>query len=65
MNAPRPAPDLARLLIFDRRGWKRLPFGEFADSVNERAERDRPGHWVHRGLPIDCLRRNFRVVRIS
>ncbi len=31
-------PDWAKLPLFDRKGWKRLPFGAFADSVNERVE---------------------------
>jgi type I restriction enzyme S subunit len=31
-------PAWAKLPIFDRKGWKKLPFGEFAQSVNERVE---------------------------
>lgn len=34
----RPNPDWAKLPIFDRKGWKRMPFGAFADSINERVE---------------------------
>lgn len=34
----RPNPDWAKLSLFDRKGWKRLPFGAFAESVNERVE---------------------------
>ncbi len=36
--ALRVNPDWARLPLFDRKGWKRLPFGAFADSINERVE---------------------------
>jgi restriction endonuclease S subunit len=31
-------PDWASLPLFDRKGWKRMHFGEFAESVNERAD---------------------------
>lgn len=31
-------PDWAKLPLFDRSGWKRLPFGAFAESVNERVD---------------------------
>ena len=31
-------PDWASLPIFSRKGWKRLPFGSFADSSNSRVE---------------------------
>src|SRR4051812_1356955 len=31
-------PGWAKLPLFDRAGWKRLPFGAFAESVNERVE---------------------------
>ena len=31
-------PDWAKLPLFERKGWKRLPFGAFAESVNERVE---------------------------
>lgn len=34
----RPNPEWAKLPIFDRRGWKRLPFGAFVDNINERVE---------------------------
>jgi len=33
-----PNPDWARLPVFSSKGWQRLPFGAFADSVNERIE---------------------------
>jgi hypothetical protein len=31
-------PDWKKLPLFDRTGWKRLPFGAFAENVNERVE---------------------------
>ena len=34
----RPNPDWAKLPLFERKGWRRLPFGAFAESVNERVE---------------------------
>ena len=34
----RPNLDWAKLPLFDRKGWKRMPFGSFADSINERVE---------------------------
>ena len=38
LESLRANPDWAKLTLFDRKGWKRLPFGEFAESVNERVE---------------------------
>ena len=34
----RPNPAWASLPLFDRTGWKRMAFGEFAESIGERAE---------------------------
>ena len=34
----KPNPEWASLPIFDRTGWKRLAFREFAESIGERAE---------------------------
>ena len=34
----RPNPAWAKLPLFDRKGWKRMAFGEFAESIGERAE---------------------------
>jgi hypothetical protein len=34
----RPNRDWASLPLFDRTGWKRMAFGEFAESIGERAE---------------------------
>lgn len=44
MNAPdhladlRVNPDWAKLPLFDRKGWRTMKFGDFADSINERVE---------------------------
>lgn len=37
-SLPSVNPDWAKLPLFDRTGWKRLPFGAFAESINERVE---------------------------
>lgn len=34
----KPHPDWASLPLFDRTGWKRMAFAEFAESIGERAE---------------------------
>jgi len=34
----RPNPDWASLPLFDRKGWRRLPFNKFAENINERVE---------------------------
>jgi restriction endonuclease S subunit len=33
-----PNPSWAKLPLFDRTGWRRMAFGEFAESIGERAE---------------------------
>lgn len=38
LGALRVNPDWRSLPLFDRAGWKRLPFGTFAESINERVE---------------------------
>jgi len=38
LNGLLPNPDWVKLPLFDRKGWKRMPFGAFADSINERVE---------------------------
>ena len=43
-------PDWAKLPLFDRKGWKRLPFGEFAESVNERVEPANAADEIYVGL---------------
>jgi restriction endonuclease S subunit len=34
----KPNSEWGKLPLFDREGWKRMPFGAFADSINERVE---------------------------
>lgn len=46
----RPNPDWTGLPIFDRTGWKRLPFGEFASSINERVEPADAAEEIYVGL---------------
>ena len=46
----RPNPDWAKLPLFDRKGWRRVRFGEFADSVNERVEPADAADEVYVGL---------------
>lgn len=46
----RPNPDWAKLPIFDRKGWRTLPFAEFAESVNERVEPGEAAEEIYVGL---------------
>jgi restriction endonuclease S subunit len=50
MNSLRVNPDWVKLPLFDRKGWKRLPFGAFAESVNERAEPSEAAEEIYVGL---------------
>jgi type I restriction enzyme S subunit len=57
MNAVLPSldalgvnPDWAGLPLFDRAGWRRLPFGAFADSINERVQPADAAEEVYVGL---------------
>lgn len=43
-------PDWASLPIFDRSGWKTLPFGAFAENVNERVEPSDAADEIYVGL---------------
>lgn len=43
-------PDWAQLPLFDRKGWKRLSFGAFAESVNERVEPANAATEIYVGL---------------
>ena len=43
-------PDWAKLPLFDRTGWKHLPFGAFAESVNERVEPSDAADEIYVGL---------------
>ncbi len=45
-----PNPNWAKLPLFDRNGWRRLPFGAFAESVNERVEPADAADEVYVGL---------------
>ena len=42
--------DWAKLPLFDRKGWKRLPFGAFAESVNNRVEPANAADEIYVGL---------------
>ena len=46
----KPNPDWAKLPIFDRKGWKTVAFGEFAESVNERVEPADAAEEIYVGL---------------
>ncbi len=37
-KSPTPNPHWAKLPLFDRTGWKRMAFGDFAHSIGDRAE---------------------------
>jgi hypothetical protein len=46
----RPNPDWAALPLFQRKGWTRVPFGAFAESVNVRVEPADAAEEVYVGL---------------
>ncbi len=46
----KPNPHWARLPLFDRKGWRTMAFGEFAESVNERVEPSTAAEEIHVGL---------------
>ena len=50
ITMPQVNPKWATLPIFDRKGWKTMPFGEFAESVNERVEPSTAAEEVYVGL---------------
>lgn len=50
MGRLQPNPDWAKLPLFDRNGWRRLPFGAFADSVNECVEPANAADEIYVGL---------------
>jgi len=50
LNKPTPNPDWASLPLFDRSGWKRMAFGEFAESIGERAESKDAQEEIYVGL---------------
>ncbi|MBI5818276.1 MAG: restriction endonuclease subunit S [Verrucomicrobia bacterium] len=43
-------PHWARLPLFDRKGWRTMAFGEFAESVNERVEPSTAAEEIYVGL---------------
>ena len=43
-------PAWTKLPLFERKGWKRLPFGAFAESVNERVEPANAADEIYVGL---------------
>lgn len=45
-----PNPDWGKLPLFDRTGWRTLPFGEFAQSINERVEPSEAAEDIYVGL---------------
>lgn len=55
-------PDWAKLPLFDRTGWKRLPFGAFAESVNERVEPSDAADEIYVGLD-DLDSQNLHICR--
>lgn len=50
IDALRVNSEWAKLPLFDRKGWKRLSFGAFAESVNERAEPSEAADEIYVGL---------------
>lgn len=51
---PRPNPDWASLPIFDRRGWKRVRFGDVVENLNE-TERDPAGADIEHFIGLEHL----------
>ena len=48
--AVKPNPHWAKLSLFDRKGWKSMAFGQFAESVNERVEPADAAEEIYVGL---------------
>jgi type I restriction enzyme, S subunit len=46
----KPNPHWARLPLFDRKGWRTMAFGEFAESVNVRVEPSTAAEAIYVGL---------------
>jgi len=58
----RPNPRWARLPIFDRKGWRKMAFGEFTESVNERVEPADAAEEIYVGLDdLDSV--NLHILR--
>jgi type I restriction enzyme, S subunit len=47
---PRINPDWAKISLFSQKNWTRLPFGSFADSINDRVEPANAAEAVYVGL---------------
>lgn len=45
-----PNPQWAKLPLFDRKGWKKLPFGDIADCISERVDPSEAPDAVYVGL---------------
>jgi len=58
----RPNPEWAKLSLFDRKDWKRLPFGAFAESVNQRVEPSEAAEEIYVGLD-DLDSQNLHIRR--
>jgi restriction endonuclease S subunit len=50
INGLRPNTDWEKLPLFERTGWRTLPFGEFAQSINERVEPSDAAKDIYVGL---------------
>lgn len=50
ITMPQVNPHWARLPLFDRKGWKRMAFAQFAESVNERVEPADAAEEIYVGL---------------
>ena len=46
----KPNPNWARLPLFERKGWTRMAFGQFAESVNQRVEPADAAEEIYVGL---------------
>ena len=46
----KPNPEWAKLPLFDRKGWRTMAFGEFAESVNDRVEPSTAAEEIYVGL---------------
>ncbi|MCX6927765.1 MAG: hypothetical protein NT154_31825 [Verrucomicrobia bacterium] len=49
-SLPQVNPHWARLPLFDRKGWRTMAFGDFAESVNERVEPSTAAAEIYVGL---------------
>jgi type I restriction enzyme S subunit len=54
LDGLRPNSEWAKLPIFDRKGWKRVRFGEVVENVNE-TERDPMGAGIERFIGLEHL----------